>query len=562
MRIVTSPATKSKSLAEITANRDLLSRPEGELLQRILDSENPGELVRRLPAEDLFWVVKRIGEEESLALLEVASEEQWQYLVDLDVWRKDILSPEKALDWLRLLAEADPERLSAWLLNEDQTFPALLLFRMAEVVIKDDDDADNLPGDWFTMDGRFFVKAFHEEDQETIERLLTTLGKKDHELYQELLFNLASINPAEAEEDLYRLRNNRIAEHGFLPFEEAIAVYAPLDAGAIAAEKPPLLPGRLFDEDERGMIPALPLKQMGKDAIFSRTVSLIADPTLRDRVSLEFAALVNQLIVAANLPEISDPDILAYSGRQAAGYLNVVLERLCGQDINHAENLLRAHTLLTLFRTGYGYAVSLKRKTRQWRKASWFFGQSLKNEFWGTPWGETLDGLLMEHPCFFAGNMNAEPFREFTNAGELDESEKRLCMVQAIDRLLARLSLADVHLRQDYSREKGVHPLFFTRWAHKILGNAPSFAPLSKIEAARFFGSLRAGEEHPPYRLSAYRELFIADFMEGAPDFEPEVSRALREALEIIWDDFTREYENIAEKDLEGRYSPFLHIVS
>jgi hypothetical protein len=540
----------------------LLSHPEGELLQRIMESENPGELVKKLPAEDLFWIVKRIGEEESLALLEIASEEQWQYLVDLDVWRKDILSPEKALDWLRLLAEADPERLSAWLLDEDQTFPALLLFRMAEVVIKDEDDADDLPGDWFTLDGRFFVKAFHEEDQETIERLLSILGKKDHELYQELLFNLASINPAEAEEELYRLRNNRIAEHGFLPFEEAIAVYAPLDAGAIDAEKPPLLAGRLFAEDAKGMIPALPLKQVEEETIFSRTFSLIADTTLRDRVSLEFAALVNQLIVAANLPEISDPDILAYSGRQAAGYLNVVLERLCGQDTTRAENLLRDHTLLTLFRTGYGYAVSLKRKTQQWRKASWFFGQSLKNEFWGTPWGDTLDGLLMEHPCFFAGNMNSEPFREFTNAGELDESEKRLCMVQALDRILARLSLADVHLHQNYSEEKGVHPLFFTRWAHKILENAPSFAPLSRTEAARFFSSLRADEERPPYRLSAYRELFIADFMKGAPDFEPDASQALREALGLIWDDFTREYENIATKDLEGRYSPFLHIAS
>jgi len=557
---VTSLLPTANRLAARTVVPDLLSLPGDKLLQRIIDSENPGELVRKLPAEDLFWIVKRIGEEESLALLEVASEEQWQYLVDLDVWKKDLLSPEKALAWLKLLAEANPERLAAWLFEEEPTFLALLLFRMAEVIIKDEEDNTDLPNTWFTLDGRFYIKAFHEEDQETIEELLKTLGKHDHEEYQELLFSLAALSPTEAEEELYRLRNNRIAEHGFLPFAEAIAVYAPLDASAISADKPPLLPGKLVDLGETGLIPALPLLQLEKESLIARSFARIADPLVGDRIALEFADLANRIIAAGNFPELSDPDILAASCRQAAGYLNIALERLCGKDSVAAENHLRNHSLLTLFRTGYGFAVSLQREAGRWRRESWFFGRNLKNDFWGNPWGDTLDGLLLARPSFFIGDNNPEPFKEFANADELDNARKQLDMLKALDRMLARLSSAG---RDDPFKTAGrgnVHSLLFTRWAHKILGGAQSFAPLSRAEAARFFHTLRQDEEQPPYRMPAFQGMFIADFMEGASDFEPEAANSLREALAMLWEDFSGEYKNIAEPDLEGRYSPFLLI--
>jgi len=60
--------------------------------------------------------------------------------------------------------------------------------------------------------------------------------------------------------------------------------------------------------------------------------------------------------------------------------------------------------------------------------------------------------------------------------------------------------------------------------------------------------------------MTSHREMFIDAFREGAPDFEPEAADALREALAKLWEDFSGEYKDIAEQDLEGRYSPFLLI--
>ncbi|MFH1488046.1 MAG: DUF6178 family protein, partial [Pseudomonadota bacterium] len=52
-----------------------------QILDRVLSSPSPEELVKSLPSEDFYWLVKRVGEYDCLPLLELASEEQWQYLL-------------------------------------------------------------------------------------------------------------------------------------------------------------------------------------------------------------------------------------------------------------------------------------------------------------------------------------------------------------------------------------------------------------------------------------------------------------------------------------------------
>mgnify|MGYP001593221964 CR=1 FL=1 len=541
-------------------DQDLLLLPGSALLKRIIEDEDPQAFVRRLSAEDLFWIVKRIGEDDCLPVLELAHEEQWQYLIDLDIWQKDRLSPEKTLAWLKRLGEADPERLSNWLFGEERNFLSFLLFSAAEVVVKNQEEEGlDLPETYFTVDGVFYVRALSDENQEMIEALLTTLAQNNNEGYHRLLYGLAAIIPAEAEEELYRLRNGRIAEHGFVPFEEALSVYAPLDLDALKTETPPLPPGKLVDKTNNEFVPALPLLQLEKEGIFRHTVSHISDPLVFERISVEFADLANHIIAAGNFPEISDPDILKASCRQATGYLNIALERLSRNDIPAAEAILRSHSLLTLFRAGYGLAVDLQREAKRWQQKSWFFSQGWKNEFWGSPWEEMLDGLLATRPLFYDGEAAAIPYREFKSGSDLDETRKQLQRIQTLDRMLSRLSLteSDTHLKQLH---KTFHSVLFNRWAHKLLENKPSFEPLPQNEAARFFLVLRREETAPPYRMAAFKELFISDFIEGAADFAPNETDALREALNQVWENFCCEYEAVRTEDLEGRFSPFLLI--
>ncbi|MBW2119384.1 MAG: hypothetical protein JRH09_15880, partial [Deltaproteobacteria bacterium] len=100
-----------KQKAPIIRTSDILKEVyplSGEMaLDRILREDNPRELIRGLPHEDFFWLVKKVGDNDCLTLLELASQDQWQYLLDLEMWRKDRLNPDKALQWLERLKQAD-----------------------------------------------------------------------------------------------------------------------------------------------------------------------------------------------------------------------------------------------------------------------------------------------------------------------------------------------------------------------------------------------------------------------------------------------------------------------
>jgi len=90
----------------------------GEILERILRERNPRKVVEELPPGDLFWLIKKIGSDDSLPLLELATPEQWQYLLDMEIWDRDEVNVGEALAWLRRLFESDSRRTIAWLFGE------------------------------------------------------------------------------------------------------------------------------------------------------------------------------------------------------------------------------------------------------------------------------------------------------------------------------------------------------------------------------------------------------------------------------------------------------------
>ena len=74
-----------------------------EAINRILELADPSEMIKELSPVDFFWLVKRIGEEDAQSVLSFASDEQWQYLLDMEIWKKDRLNHIKILSWFEKL---------------------------------------------------------------------------------------------------------------------------------------------------------------------------------------------------------------------------------------------------------------------------------------------------------------------------------------------------------------------------------------------------------------------------------------------------------------------------
>ncbi|MEE4351829.1 MAG: DUF6178 family protein [Desulfatiglans sp.] len=541
--------------------RDLASLSGSETLNRILSVENPGDFIRELPIEDFFRLVKKVGTEESLALLELASVEQWQYLLDLEIWERDRIDISRSSQWMSLLEQANCQQLVKWVFSEGEYLAYYHFFRTVEVkVINDQDDAVDLPDGFFSLDGVFYVRASDPQYRKSMEHILREMADENLERYQAFLLGLVGMVPAEVEEEIYRVRNLRLGEHGFLPYEEAIGVYAPVDIEDLKKEEPHTLSDIIDKKEVRDMIPVLPLAQAETGNLFMEVTERLTDPILLDRLRLEFAGLANQ-ILSADRVVVHEMEALHKACRKAARIANLAVERVCGKDLESAEKLLRRHSLLTLFRVGFGMTLKLKWEAERWLSGSWFHRQGLEPEFWGEHRGGILKGLLRERPKRYVGTDEGGELQDFEWVAELTECLEVLRGLMALDSLFEKL--ADSYsLEQEIipSPEISFYPLLFNLWARLLLKMEPSFSGITLDQAKSFFSQLRDEPQKPPYRMDRGRRVFLNDLLTYSADGDPEASSILEDALSRVWDQFHEEYEYVSLTELDGRHSTFVTI--
>ena len=90
--------------------KEILSLPAEKALSRIVDSPQPAAIVHSFPEEDFYFLINNIGAEDSLQLLSLASDKQWEYILDIEVWEKDRISINNVTKWLDLFIKADSQR--------------------------------------------------------------------------------------------------------------------------------------------------------------------------------------------------------------------------------------------------------------------------------------------------------------------------------------------------------------------------------------------------------------------------------------------------------------------
>ncbi|MFH0845637.1 MAG: DUF6178 family protein [Pseudomonadota bacterium] len=540
--------------------KELQSLPGAKMLNRIFKLEDPEKFIQDLSLEDFFWLVKMIGEEDSLPLLGLASDDQWQYLIDLEIWSKDRLDLAQSSRWLQRLQMADMNRLTKWLLGPGEILTNYYFINNIDVItFTGRGEAYNVPDGFFTLDDLFYIKVRDPELQDAIETLLRAMASEDFIRYQGLLLGLEGVIPSELEEEMYRLRSLRLAEHGFLPFEEALSVYAPLNPEALGIKTPDRLMDVVFDENLRSLIPVSPLNHTGTQNMLTEVISGISDPVLMDRLRLEFAGLCNQILSADSI-SVKDMDDLKKTCRKAARYLNLALERLSGKDLPLAEQILKNHSLVSIFRVGCGLALKLRWEAEKWLKGSWFQSLGLSAQFWGEYWGGTLACLMKKRPLFYAGAPGEER-RDFEWLSELSESINVLRRLMVLDSLMERL--AETYSKDENlfrQREMTFYILLFNLWGRLKLGMEPCFSGIPLREVILLFKKLRSQDKGPPYLMSDWKRAFIQDLMSYISHSEPHVSRILEETLSQVWDQFREEYEWVSLENIDPRYSKYILI--
>ena len=552
---------------------ELLALPPKNAMDQILEDSQPTALVHSFPEQDFYFLIHDIGVEDALPLLSLASNRQWEHVIDLEVWQKDQIGLESLSRWLSMLLEADPNRFVQWFLKEKLELVEFYLFKSIEVRVREHDQDPSEFGDGFsTLDNIYYIRVIDQPPgnarddfaEEQRKRFITKLSKHmadhDHRLYQGVLLEATHVIPAETEEECYRLRNVRLAEKGFLPFDEAIGIYQPIKPQDLVKQSAKFI-GHAADPSSLAPVSQYHIGMLKEDNHFTRALSAIEPRDVLFQIQTEFAGLCNQIIVADHRA-IRERDELRSIVQKACGYISIGLERLAADkreiDPNHSAALIARYPLSHIFKVGFGGALELKWQAEKWFSQCWFVRNGLRLTFWGEQWMGVLGGLLLKKPLFYDNYKTGVLYREFASLEDIEAMEDILKQVKAVDDLLSLMPI-DLDKPSSYGFLTYKN-LILTLWARhylKLPGKGLKAISLNKFKTfieellpahpTRGTGKLR---KIPAVMKSRFLTWLEADT--GLRDFE--ITGRLGPTLENLFKEIESELGRIILDNLDPRY--------
>ncbi len=555
--------------------KEILALAPNKALERILSAPEPAVLVQSFSEQDFHFLVHDIGPEDALPILSLASDSQREYILDMEAWQRDRIDISAVSQWFNLLFRAGGSQTIHWLVTSKTELLEYFLRYKIDVRIRehDQDPADFGEG-YFSFDNTFFIKLLEDPsadddlpsdpDQESaklfLTRLVEGLADFDHITFQKILLESLHMIPAESEEEEYRLRGVRLAEKGFLPFDEAVGIYQPLKPADISKRALKHVASPAGDVYAR--TPLYPSGLLEEDSVFTQAMTRVETETGSLALQSEFAGLCNQ-IVTADHRIIRSKEDLAEVVKKACGYLNIGLQTMADDhpsvnaaDTNRFPAFIQRHQLVDLFRIGFGRALALKWQTQRWLDTAWFSNQGLSLTFWGEEWMGVLGGLLIKKPLFFDNYATGRMYREFQTSRDISTTSQLLADVMAFDNLL---SLMDIQIETLKSyRFLTYKNLLLTLWASSRTGRQGDLQPLELAAFTAFFNSLWEGSSQTDRRIrSTVKEDFLRWLAEMAGLDQEQISADMAGRLEALFDEVQDECGRISAEDLDPR---FIHL--
>jgi hypothetical protein len=319
-------------------------------------------MVRQLPAQSLYMVMKDQGLSAAAEIFGMATVEQCRLFLDFDAWRGDSLSEESLWDWLGLTDEGDSLELLQKLLKcIDLRLLAILIDRYVEVRVFDD-AADQPPGEGFhTPDKGYTWVGIKTEDPHQhflLARLLALIFESSAELFYQLLATPSVATSSMLEEEAYQDREKRLAAEGVPCAESTAMVHAPLSLAEACSE---VQAGarRAVIEDVRSVEPLV--YESRSTRLFAELFRRLPD---RDGVELEFSYLMNAAVVRWKV-DFCDQERVVLLAEKVKGAINIGLERMVSEGRLSLVEVYEGLGLAKLYRLGLTELMALRRKAQR-----------------------------------------------------------------------------------------------------------------------------------------------------------------------------------------------------
>jgi uncharacterized protein DUF6178 len=357
------PREVEKILSEMSVEdqaRCVTQCPADQKQNLLTLSEQAEEVVYALPPEEIYQMVKVIGEGEALPVLSLVNCDQMQYIFDLEWWIGDKFQPKRALDWIVLLDKCDEAQTLEWFMTEEFDQKVMLMQALCKVYKQDemtDSYADTEGLEHFSPDGIYDI-FFKVQETGPIRKLLLLLWSNFPKVFNSLMEAIIWYPLTETVEKAYHWRMSRISDKGFPEIEEALGVYSPLDAESIKLQVPDAEDFSGAGDSSR-VPPQYLLAQADISSFLGQCVAQLTDGNRLDAIHWELVCLANKVIVA----DREDPANIENREKiihKVLGYINIALDLAAEGDLQKGKKLLERSWMQVLFQAGYHRLMSLK----------------------------------------------------------------------------------------------------------------------------------------------------------------------------------------------------------
>lgn len=553
----------SGKISHMRAKRIEILRMEPEkALAAIIDEPESVALVHSIPEEDFFILMHDVGVHDFLPVLAMASDKQWEHILDMEIWETDRVSIASLGKWLDMLMQADAPRLVKWLMETRLDIAEFYLNLNVELRIREhDEDPSDFEDGFTTFDDVFYfrirppeysgVTLEKEASQDRgllIDALLKGFASLDYPMMLGILQESAALIISEEEEELYRQKVIRLTEKGFIPFEEALGAYQSL-AGWEVPETGKREIAAPEDEPALSFLPSVILSGSG---FFKDLPVSFEEINLPDGFDNEIAALCNRIIVSDKMT-VRSRDELRQVLAKACGYITLGMDDIAEKTGLPVDSLISDYHLIYLFRAGYTRVVGFQREARKWIEKSWFRSQDIPLSFWGEEWMGVLGGLLLKRPLFFCNYESGLLYRDFRHEDDLKKTRRAIDSMIALDSVFARMGASIPGISGALLQAT---PFILTMWANDWLKRTGSEFPISLQEFSVFYGAISENGEI----RAGMKERFI-DWLSSVTAMElPEIFEKVWFVFEDIFKDLGNEYRYVNISDLDSRFIKYFYL--
>ncbi len=404
---------------------DLVRRPEDAIyrtiyapvdLHEMLATAETRSRIRRLPAVQLFFGLKELSDEEVAQLAPHISQEQWQAVVDLDIWSRDRADTRRLINLQRHILLNEDSVASKLVAAPDPELWELAFATLTKIHPKIEEEVEGEPqeGDYFeTPDNEYLiVLPANPELARLLRAILIRLYQLDPNWIRIRLESARFRTRIELSESAYELRTKRVEEMGFQDYYEAVEIYAPLLEGET-------LPVKQKSKEELSTLPA-PARLPESGALLLMQALAYLSRSQDISHLLEELFFVCNKILTADRVSPGEPGLVRKRIRKALTGINLGLDLWSEGNLERAATGVQELYLQSFFRLGYTRLLRLR------EKAGAAVGKREPEA--GSAAAALLKGLLLKYPIqSWQTELGARlHWRFFSTAKEVRKAEKRL----------------------------------------------------------------------------------------------------------------------------------------